>query len=126
MKLRQLPGDFAIARYAPDIRLNAIQTREFCSITRTRNEVTVVCESEWLPAEPQKRELGWVCLEVDGPLDFDLSQVIDQLTGHHGRAEVKIFALSTYDTDYVLVKRDLLNQLGPALQKAGISITRQS
>lgn len=122
MKLRLLPGQFTIARYAPDANLNPLFTREFCCITRTRNEVTVVCESDLLPAGIQKKEEGWVCLEVEGILDFSLTGILNQITGPLADAEVSLFAVSTYDTDYILVKRDFLEKARIALLKAGIKI----
>lgn len=122
MKLRLLPGEFTVARYAPDANLNPLFTREFCCITRTRNEVTVVCESDLLPAGVQKKEEGWVCLEVEGILDFSLTGILNQITGPLADAEVSLFAVSSYDTDYVLVKRGFLEKAKNALLKAGIKI----
>lgn len=122
MKLRQIPGHFSVARYAPDANLNPLFTREFCCITRTRNEVTVVCESDLLPAGVQKKEDGWVCLEVEGILDFSLTGILNQITGPLAAAEVSLFAVSTYDTDYVLVKETFLEAARKALSKAGITV----
>lgn len=122
MKLRQIPGDFTVARYAPETNLNPLFTREFCCITRTRNEVTVVCESDLLPAGVQKKEEGWVCLEVEGILDFSLTGILNQITGPLADAEVSLFAISSYDTDYVLVKRAFLEKARSALARAGITI----
>ncbi len=123
MKLRLLDGDFTVARYAPDVDLAPIYTREFCSITRTRNEVTVVCDSDLLPPGMQKREDGWACLEVEGWLDFSLTGILNQITAPLAEAEVSLFAVSTFDTDYVLVKRSFLEKARSALRKSGITVT---
>lgn len=122
MKLRLIEGQFSVARYAPDAHLTGLYTREFCSITRTKNEVTVVCESDLLPPGMQKREDGWVCLEVEGILDFSLTGILDKITHPLANAEVSIFAVSTFDTDYVLVKREFLEKARTALRASGVSI----
>lgn len=82
----------------------------------------MVCESDLLPAGVQKKEEGWVCLEVEGILDFSLTGILNQITGPLADAEVSLFAVSTYDTDYVLVKRGFLERAKKALLKAGIKI----
>lgn len=122
MKLRQIEGDYSIARYAPDTPLGPLFTREFCCVTRTRNDVTVVCETDCLPAGMQKKEDGWVCLEVEGLLDFSLTGILNQITAPLAEAEISIFAVSTYDTDYVLVKKSFLKAAARALTKAGITV----
>ncbi|MGE4132162.1 MAG: ACT domain-containing protein [Bdellovibrionales bacterium] len=122
MTLRLLHGTFSIARYPADAQLGPLATREFCSITRTRNELTVVCETDFLPAGIQKREDGWVVLEVEGLLDFDLTGILSAIAGPLAKAEVSIFAVSTFDTDYVLVKRAFLDKARRVLTKAGITV----
>jgi len=116
MKLRLIPGEFTVARYAPDAQLTGLYTREFCSITRTKNEVTVVCESDLVPAGMQKKEEGWVCLEIDGDWDVNMNKILSQVNA----SEIKIFASSTYDADYILLKRTFLERVRPILSSAGI------
>ncbi len=121
MKLRRIEGSYSVARYSPEAPLTGLFAREFCSITRTRNEVTVVCETELLPAGMQKKEDGWVCLQVDGILDFNLTGILNQITGPLANAEISIFAISTYDTDYVLVKKSFLRAAQDVLEENGIT-----
>ena len=73
------------------------------SVTRTDHEVSVVCHPSDEPAGAVV-EPGWRCLEVDGPLDFGMVGVMAGITGCLARAAVSVFVLSTYDTDYVLVR----------------------
>lgn len=122
MKLNQVEGGFSIARYHPDTAITALKMRTFCSITRTPNEVSIVCESDLLPPGYSSREDGWTCLQVDGILDFSLTGVLSQISGSLASAEISLFAVSTYDTDYVLVKEKTLNQAKQALRNAGIVI----
>lgn len=69
-------------------------------------------------------EAGWRCLKVQGPLDFALVGVMASLTGPLAAAGVSLFALSTYDTDYLLVKAGNLAQAVDALESAGHTVVR--
>lgn len=122
MTLRQIAGTYSVARYSPEAPLGSIFTREFCCITRTKSEVTVVCETEYLPAGMQKKEDGWVCLQIEGLLDFNLTGILNQITGPLAAAEVSLFAVSTYDTDYVLVKKTFLTAAVRAMEENGITV----
>lgn len=122
MVLKLIEGNYSIARYSPDAPLAPLYTREFCSVTRTKDEVTVVCETDMLPAGMQKKEDGWVCLQVEGTLDFNMTGILAAISGPLAGAEVSIFAISTFDTDYVLVKKSFLKAAQKALADNGITI----
>ena len=66
-----------------------------------------------------KQEPDWRCLQVDGPLDFALIGILADLAGILAEAKISIFVLSTYDTDYLLVKADSLTAAVQALERAG-------
>lgn len=123
MKMRQVPGDFSIGRFEPETQFPPIFSRNFCSISRTPREVTIVCETDYMPAGCDKREDGWACLEVEGILDFSLTGILSKIAGSLAGAEISLFAVSTYDTDYVLVKAKTLTRAREALRKAGVKIT---
>jgi hypothetical protein len=91
------------------------------SLTRTEQELSVVCREAAVPAEVQS-ERGWRALEVVGPLDFALTGILAALAGPLAAAGISIFALSTYDTDYVLVKATTLARAIAVLQAAGLTI----
>jgi hypothetical protein len=122
MKLNQVKGDFSIGRYDPNTDFKPLTSRNFCSISRTPNEVTIVCESDLLPYGHSAREDGWACLQVDGILDFSLTGILSQITSTLAGAEISLFAVSTFDTDYVLVKEKTLQKAKAALRQAGIHI----
>ena len=108
-----LPGLYAVCRLdrnapAPDWATSG----QFSSITRTAAELSVVCLDASVPAGV-KKEGGLKVLMVAGQLDFSLTGVLASLTTPLARAEISVFALSTFDTDYLLVKQD---QLGKAIQ----------
>ncbi len=85
---------------------------------RTPGELTIVCEQRHVPPGV-KSEPGWRAIKVRGPLDFSLAGVLASLASPLAEAGVSIFALSTFDTDYVLVKEKSLENARKALQSAG-------
>jgi hypothetical protein len=85
---------------------------------RTKDELTVVCEEAGVPTGIQV-EKGWRSLKVLGPLEFTMVGVLATLAATLAAADVSIFALSSYDTDYFLVKEDDLDRAKQALVAAG-------
>jgi hypothetical protein len=90
----------------------------FISITRTADELSIVCAEGVVPDDVQT-ERGWRMLQTQGPLDFGLVGVLASITAPLAEAGVSIFAISTYDTDYVLVKDADLRRAVQALEAAG-------
>jgi hypothetical protein len=88
---------------------------------RTRDELTVVCVERLVPPEVIA-ERGWRALQVQGPLDFALVGVLAAITVPLAEAGVSIFAISTYDTDYILVKEEALERAIQALGQAGFLV----
>jgi uncharacterized protein len=119
LKLSLLPSPLVICRLEanapiPDWALLG----NFFSITRTSDELSVVCSETWLPSDI-KAEGGWRGLKVSGPLDFSLTGILAGLANTLARVGVSIFAISTYDTDYILVKEKDLEKAISALKEAG-------
>jgi hypothetical protein len=88
----------------------------FFSITKTSDELSVVCPSDQVPAEI-KAEAGWRAFKVLGPLDFALTGILASLAAPLAEAKISIFAISTFDTDYILVKEKDLNRASEVLSK---------
>ncbi len=116
MQLDLLDPVFAVARLNPSDPVPA--WGELFSVTRTPDELSIVCEARLIPPGTQCQR-GWRCLKVEGPLDFSLVGVLASIAGPLARAEVPIFALSTFDTDYILVKEGNLDRALAALQREG-------
>lgn len=116
--LRLLEGRFAVCRLASDDMLPARTAEvDFLSVTRTAEEVSVVCLESQAPAG--RIETGWRCLEVQGPLPFDQVGVLASLAQPLADAGVSIFAISTFDTDYLLIKEAQLEEALASLRDAG-------
>lgn len=88
------------------------------SVTRTRDELSVVCPQGFVPAGVLS-EGSWKCIKADGPLDLSLTGILASLAVPLEKAGVPVFAISTYDTDYLLVKEAYLEKAVMALRGAG-------
>jgi uncharacterized protein len=99
---------------------------DFFSITRTAEELSLVClESVVDAAVPfagLQVERGWRSLKVIGPLDFALTGILAGIASTLADAGISLFALSTYDTDYILVRQDTLTAAVEALSRAGYGL----
>ena len=123
MRLTVLPHTYAVCRLAPTEALPAwaLASGALFSLTRTDDELSLVCLQDMIP-EGVQCEMPWKALKVLGPLDFALVGILSSLSTTLAQAGVSIFALSTYDTDYILVKTESLQQALLALQQAGHTI----
>ena len=79
----------------------------------------MVCGPEQLPPGIQPVEPGWRCFKVQGPLDFNLTGILTSLLDPLARAEIPVFVLSTFDTDYIMVRQELIPAAVEALQREG-------
>jgi hypothetical protein len=123
LDLTLLPSRFSVSILPPDSAIPAwAATGEVVSITRTDEELSIVCEESRVPADMQA-ERGWRCLKVAGPIDFSQVGVVASLAGPLAEAEIPIFVISTYLTDYLLVKEESLQKSIECLQSAGHTLT---
>jgi hypothetical protein len=90
----------------------------FYSLTRTEDELSILVP-EAVKLATEKSEPGWSALKVAGPLDFSLTGILAGITSTLAQASISIFAISTFDTDYILVKSDQLTTAKAALTAAG-------
>jgi hypothetical protein len=117
MRVTVLPGTLAICRLPASDRIPswALELREgFVSITRTPDELSIVCPQEAVPPDTQVEE-GFRALKVPGPIPFDQTGVLASIANPLAAAKIPIFAISTYDTDYVLVREADLDRALDAL-----------
>src|SRR3954452_8910900 len=119
MQLYVLDESYAVVRLEPDAPLPAWAVRgHFRSVTRSDTEMSIVCRQEDVPTDASA-ERGWVCCEVAGPLDFSLDGVVSSLVTPPAEAEIPIFVLSTFETDYLLVREHDHHAAVEALTAAG-------
>jgi hypothetical protein len=117
-----LDGLFAIHRLDAGAEVpQQLLTEEFLALTRTADELSIVCSQD-LPIASDKQEPGWRCLKVEGPLDFGLTGVLAGISRALAEAEISVFAISTFDTDYLLIRAEQLDTAIAALRRAGYEL----
>lgn len=107
MRLTELPGDYAVARAgaAAPVPEGVLSGTGFVSVSRTDEELSVVAPAAAIRGM-EKVEGGWACFKVAGPFAFDEVGIVAALSRTLAAAGIGIFVVSTYDTDYILVKRE--------------------
>jgi uncharacterized protein len=122
VKLHTLDELYAIVRLDPDAELpDWLRGGHFWSATRSDSELSIVCCEEDVPTDASA-ERGWCALELAGPLDFSLTGVVAALVTPLAEAEVPIFVISTFETDYLFVRERDLERSVEALAEAGHSV----
>jgi uncharacterized protein len=117
--LALLPGRYAVCRMHPETAVPAwAEGGAFCSVVRTKEELSVVCEEAAVP-EGITANRGWRMLKVQGPIPFEETGVLAAIAAPLGSAGLSTFAISTYDTDYVLVRDEAIEAALLALRGAG-------
>ncbi len=111
LTLSVMPISLAVVRLnaSSSIPHWATEGEDFFSITKTADELSVVCSEDKIPSDV-KVEKGWRCLKVEGPLDFGLTGILSSLAEPLAKAKISIFAISTFDTDYILIKKENLQK----------------
>jgi uncharacterized protein len=127
LKFNVLPQRFAVCQLANDAPLPAWAIAGgIFSVMRNADELSIVCEEARVPAG-NRIEQGWRALKLEGPFPFSMTGVLSSFLHPLGEAGISIFALSTFDTDYVLVKQDQLERALEVLERAGhIQIANKS
>ena len=104
MKLKKIPDDLTVCKVA---RINDIDMdADFYFIGKTDEELSLVCKTEDTPDNTTERDDGWRGFRVEGVLDFSLIGILSKLSGILAAEDIGIFAVSTYNTDYILVKKE--------------------
>ncbi len=121
MKLKKLPYTLTVCKLetVEQIDLNA----GFYFIGKTDEELSLVCRTESTPANTTAREDGWRGFRIEGTLDFSLIGILSPIAAILAENKIGIFAVSTYNTDYVLVKEENFDKAMTALGTAGYEIT---
>ena len=126
-ELSVLSGDFVVCRLTPSapVPSGALETAEFVAITRTSDELSIICRERQAPpgaATPVR----WHALKVHGPFPFDTIGVLASLAQALANAKVSLLAISTHDTDYLFVRAAELAHAVRALRHEGHTVHTQS
>jgi uncharacterized protein len=118
LKFRQLPGSYAIVRLGPESSIpDWATTGEFTSITRTADELSIVCPAESVPQDVDPGPC-WICLKLEGPFPFSQTGILLSFIEPLSGIGIPILAISTYDTDYVLVQDEFADRALKTLRAA--------
>lgn len=114
-----LPDRLAISRLAADAEYPEwARSGDLLALVRTRDELSIVCAERFVPPDVRS-ERGWRVIQVQGQLDFNLIGILAAISNVLAQSGVPIFAVSTFDTDYILVKDGMLDRATAALSSAG-------
>ena len=115
--LKVLPYDLTVCKTesVSDIDFSS----DFFFAGKTDEEISLVCKTEDAPEKTTEREDGWRCFRIEGQLDFSLTGILSRISAVLVDAGIGIFAVSTYNTDYVLVKAQDLDRTVSSLKEAG-------
>jgi len=119
VKLNQFPETLAVVRLGPGAEVPRwAESSSVFSVTATATETSVVCAARSVPTKAVAQR-PFTAFEVEGPLDFALTGVLVQLLAPLAEADISVFTLSTYDTDWILVPRDAAERAAEAWGAAG-------
>jgi hypothetical protein len=121
-----LEDEYSVFKFKPNISLNENTfDGEFVSITKTKEEISVVALSS-LSDDYEKVEKGWKILRINGMLDFSLIGILSRISTLLAEEEISIFVVSTYNTDYILVKKENLANAIEKLKENNYEIKNDS
>ena len=120
MILKTLPYDLIVCKIANTADIDL--TKDFYFIGKTHDELSLVCKTADVPENTSEREDGWRGFYIDGMLDFSLIGILSKISGVLAENKIGIFAVSTYNTDYILVKTENFEKALSALRDAGYKI----
>ena len=120
MELKRLPYDFTVCklRDTEALDLNA----DFVFVGKTDEELSLVCATESVPENTTDREDGWKAFRIQGVLDFSLIGILSKISSVLAENSIGIFAVSTYNTDYILVKQENFERALSVLAAAGYQV----
>ena len=104
IKIQKIDGDFTVCKIDDIAQVDF--ARDFTFLLKTPEEISLVCESVNVPTDVIQSEAGWKALKIAGVLEFGLIGIIAKIANILAEAEISIFVVSTYDTDYILLKSE--------------------
>lgn len=121
MELKKLDNDFSVCKVT-DLS-QADMDREFVFVGKTDEEISLVCETSAVPGNTTERSDGWKAFRIEGKLDFTLIGVLSKISTALAKNNIGIFAISTFNTDYILVKAEDFEKAMDVLDEKGYRIT---
>ena len=120
MKLKTIDYEFTVCK-VPDYTQAHLES-EFCFIGKTDEEKSLVCITEDVPANAQRGGQGWKAFRIQGVLDFSLIGILSAISSLLAENEIGIFVVSTYNTDYIFIKKEDFERAQNVLSEAGYCV----
>ena len=120
MELKRLPYDLTVCKLRDTAALDL--NADFFFVGRTDEELSLVCTTDSVPEDTTDREDGWKAFRIQGVLDFSLIGILSKISSVLAENGIGIFAVSTYNTDYILVKQENFEKALAALTAAGYRV----
>lgn len=120
MRLKRIDADFSICKVNDFSEVDI--SRPFCFTAKTDEENSVVCRTEDVPDHTIERDDGWKGFRIEGVLDFSLIGILSEISKILADNKIGIFAISTYNTDYILVKQNNYEHALKVLKEAGYEV----
>lgn len=122
MELKIISQDFSVCKLEDLSKVD--YSDEFCFIGKTDEELSLVCNTNLVPTNAFKCDNGWKAFRIQGVLDFSLIGILSKISTLLAGNEIGIFAVSTYNTDYILIKKENLNKAIEVLEQNGYEVKR--
>lgn len=124
LKLKLLDGIYAVCRFEDSKKVPSwVNEKEFFSVTKTEDEISVVMLQDKISSDV-KAEKDWRILKVEGTLDFSLIGILAKISGILAKNSISIFVISTFNTDYILVKEEKIEKTILVLSEEGYEISK--
>ena len=120
MEIKIIDHDFSVCQVI-DYSLVDLDS-EYCFIGKTDEESSLVCITEDVPENASERDDGWRAFRIQGVLDFSLVGILSEISGLLAENRIPVFAVSTFNTDYVLTKKENFQRAIGILARAGYGI----
>lgn len=120
MEIKSLDNSFTVCK-VHDYSLVSLED-EYCFIGKTDEENSLVCKSESVPDNVIEREDGWKAFRIQGVLDFSLIGILSKITTILAEHKIGVFAISTFNTDYIFVKEENFSRAVELMRSTGYSI----
>lgn len=121
MELKKIDKDFTVCKVENLKQVN--MDKDFIFVSKTDEEISVVCETKDVPGNTIERSDGYKAFRIEGKLDFSLIGILSKISTALAKNNIGIFAISTYNTDYILVKSEEFNKAAEVLDEKGYRIT---
>jgi hypothetical protein len=122
MQLKVINGEFSVCKVKDVHAINF--SDQYCFIGKTDEEISLVCSTACVPRQSIERSDGWCAFRIQGVLDFSLTGVLSKISAILAENKIGIFAISTFNTDYILTQKGQFEEAMRALEKNNYTIIR--